>query len=279
MHSAPRERALLASGALGEALHGPDMHRKEGLDRRVYLAQTDVWQAEGRLRAPFGGGAAELPGVRLMASGLPHAQWNNGDVIDAAQVRIDDVREWYAARANGRGVPWGLRVAADVPFAHGRRMFRKRCMALLPQRQQQRDSSPGVHIDAALPSDLDDVVRIDAACYGATTEEMRPWIEPQIGAPGCTIAVARVDGAAVGIATAKLTDGLAGPSVGIFGVGVVEHVRRRGIATALTAWLLARAWDEGATLAHLNPDSDEAARVYARMGFEETAGLDIYGHV
>ena len=37
-----------------------------------------------------------------------------------------------------------------------------------------------------------------------------------------------------------------------------------------------RALDDGATLAHLSPDTEDAARVYARLGFVETPGFDIY---
>jgi predicted GNAT family acetyltransferase len=40
--------------------------------------------------------------------------------------------------------------------------------------------------------------------------------------------------------------------------------------------LIERALDDGATLAHLNPDSGAAARLYARLGFRETRGLDVY---
>lgn len=61
-------------------------------DAQVTAAQGDAWQAEGRLRVPLGGGAEELPGVRLMSSGLPHAQWNNGDVTDPARMPMPRVR-------------------------------------------------------------------------------------------------------------------------------------------------------------------------------------------
>jgi len=246
------------------------------LSTRTHLAQSDVWQAEGRLRTRFGGGAAELPGVRLMASGLPHAQWNNGDVTDVALLRIADVRAWFASRANGAGVPWGLRVPADLPFPQGRRLFRKRCMALIPASHRRDTELPAVRIEAASRADLEDIARIDAAAFGATATDTQPWIEPQLGAAGFTIALARLEGEAVGIATAKFTDDRAGPCVGIFGVAVAECARRRGIATALTTWLLECAWAAGATLAHLNPVSDAVAHLYARMGFVETAGLDIY---
>jgi hypothetical protein len=64
-----------------------------GLTQRARTAHGDAWQEEGRLRVPYGGAFAELPGIRLMASGLPHPQWNNGDVTEPALVEVDLVRE------------------------------------------------------------------------------------------------------------------------------------------------------------------------------------------
>jgi len=246
------------------------------LDRRVWTAHGDAWQAEGRLRAPQGGGAADLPGVRLMASGLPHPQWNNGDVSDPALVPIEDVRAWYAARAGGAGVPWGMRVPAGMAFGHGRRLFRKRCMALAPAAFRPGATSSGVRIAVAQPADAGAVAGIDATAFGDPVDRIRPWVEPHLGAAGFTVALAALDGEPVGIATAIGTDGRAGPCVGIFGVGVSERARRRGIGGALTSWLLERAFADGATLAHLNPNDDAAARLYARLGFVESAGLDVY---
>lgn len=60
------------------------------------------------------------------------------------------------------------------------------------------------------------------------------------------------------------------------GVAVRPDARRRGIAAALSAWLLNRGFAWGATLAHLNPDDRAAARVYARLGFVEQYGFDVY---
>jgi GNAT superfamily N-acetyltransferase len=247
-----------------------------GLDERVWAAQGDAWQAEGRLRSPLGGGAAELPGVRLMASGLPHAQWNSGDVTDPSRANLDDVRAWYAARAHGAGVPWGLRVPAGVPLPDGRLLFRKRCMGLVPSRHVSGNAPPGIEIRVATAMDVDLVTRIDAAAFGDTAEQNRPWVEPHLSARGFTVALAELDGGPVGVATAILTDDRAGRCVGIFGVGVLERARNRGIGGALTSWLLERAFVGGATLAHLNPESEAAARLYRRLGFVETAGLDVY---
>lgn len=90
------------------------------------------------------------------------------------------------------------------------------------------------------------------------------------------MALAEVDGEAVGIATAILTDGPAGHCAGISGVGLIERARRRGIGGALNPWLPQRAIAEGARFAPLNPNSKAAARFCERLGFVETAGLDVY---
>jgi len=246
------------------------------LDERVWAAHSDAWQAEGRLRTPLGGGATELPGVRLMASGLPHGRWNSGDVTDPARIDLDVVRAWYAARAGGAGVPWGLRAPPGTRIADGRLLFRKRCMALLPDRVATVKPPPSVEIRTAGPADVEAVVRVDSAAFGDAVDDTRGWVEPHLDAPGFTVALAESDGQAVGAATAIATDDRAGRCVGIFGVGVLEGARHRGIGGALTSWLLERAFAAGATLAHLNPDTDAAARLYARLGFVETVGLDVF---
>ena len=126
------------------------------------------------------------------------------------------------------------------------------------------------------PADLDIVARVDATAFNALLDQVRRWIAPRLGAAGFTVALAALDGDPVGVATSIRTDGRAGAAAGIFAVGVLAGARRRGIGAALTSWLVGRAFAGGATLAHLNPDTDDAARVYARLGFIETAGFDVY---
>jgi hypothetical protein len=46
----------------------------------VRTAHADAWQAEGRLREPYGGGACAVRGARAMASGIRTPKWNNADV-------------------------------------------------------------------------------------------------------------------------------------------------------------------------------------------------------
>jgi GNAT superfamily N-acetyltransferase len=249
------------------------------LDARVWAAHGDAWQVEGRLRARAGGGAEEWPGVRLMSSGLPYAQWNNGDVTDARCFPLERVRAWYASRAHGAGVPWGVHLPAGRPFAHGRRLFRKRCMALLPDRFEAAPDVAGVEVRLAGAADAALVASIDARAFGGEFEPTLAWTAPRLGAPGFSAALAALDGAPVAIGTAIVTNATAGPCVGLFGIGVVERARRRGIGALVASWLLARAFARGVAFAHLSPTDDAAARLYAQLGFVETVGLDVYGEL
>jgi len=245
-------------------------------DDRVRTAHADTWQAEGRLRARHGGGAAEWPGVRLMASGLPYPQWNNGDLVDLARFDPEEVRGWYAARAGGAGVPWGMCVPGGTEFPHGRFLFAKRCMALVVERFVEAQCPAGVAISLATSNDIAAIARIDAQAFEQEFDASLAWIAPHVGAHGFTVALARLDDLPVAVATAVHTNDRAGRCTGIFGVGVAASARAKGIGAALTTWLVKSAFDRGATLIHLNPNTDGAARIYARLGFVETLGFDIY---
>lgn len=60
-----------------------------------------------------------------------------------------------------------------------------------------------------------------------------------------------------------------GDVVGLFDIVTAPAARRRGHATRLASWLLARAWERGARLAYLQVDDANAAAiaVYRRFGF------------
>ena len=130
----------------------------------VRAAHADAWQTLGVAAT------AELPGVRLMATGLQHPQWNNGDVDDPSAVDIDSVRSWYADLA----VPWGMRVPAGAEWPHGRLLFTKRLMGVTPDTFHDAAAPEGVRIETAKPDDLDDVVAVDTTAFEEPAEQ-----EPQ----------------------------------------------------------------------------------------------------
>ena len=115
---------------------------------------------------------------------------------------------------------------------------------------------------------------VDAEAFGG--EPVTEWARGHLGAPRVETALARLNGSPVGTAYAIRSDGLAGPCVYLAGVAVVPSARRRGVGAAISSWLIARGFASGADLAHLHPDDDRAARVYARLGFVEVPGFDIY---
>ncbi|HEX2105465.1 MAG TPA: GNAT family N-acetyltransferase [Solirubrobacteraceae bacterium] len=239
---------------------------------RVHTAHADAWQAEGRLREPHGGGALEVRGLRLMASGLPHAQWNSADVT-AADADLDAARAFYAQRGAG----WGVRVPPHIAWRHGRKLLTLRLMAL-----DEGAFTPaprpvgGVAIAAAAPEDLDALLHVDVTGFGEDPEVERAWLGPHLDAPNVDVALATLDGEPVGTGYALRTDDRAGPCLYLAGVAVLPHARRRGVGAALSSWLLERGLRAGARLAHLHADTDDAARVYARLGFTDIDGLDVY---
>jgi GNAT superfamily N-acetyltransferase len=241
------------------------------LAARARTAHADAWAVEGTLREPDGGGAVTLRGIRVMASGLPHAQWNGADVT-APDPDLDGARAFFAAR----GVPWAMRVPAGMPWDAGRHLFRLPLMALTPTALRPGPDVPGVSVRAAGPDDLEPVLAVDTAAFVTDPDDYRPWTEPHLRAPQVTVALATLDGEPVGTAYTLRSDGAAGPAAFLAGVAVLEHARRRGIAAAMSAWLLERAFAAGARLAHLHPDTDAAARVYSRLGFRPAGALEIY---
>jgi GNAT superfamily N-acetyltransferase len=225
------------------------------------------------MREPVGGGVTEVRGARLMASGIDHPQWNNGDVDDPASADVAGMRDWYAARS----VPWGVRVPSDSSWPHGNFVFRKRLMGVvLSGRGHRTASDDRLTIRAAGPEDLDAVLHLSVIGFGSAAALERQWIQPHVSSPAVDVAIAELSGEPVGTAYTVRSDGWASPMLYLAGVTVLPEARRRGIARAVSAWLLTRGAAAGARIAHLHPDSDQAARVYARLGFVEVGGFDIY---
>ena len=203
-----------------------------------------------------------------MASGLAHPQWNHGTVT-AADADLEGARDFYAAL----GVPWAVQVPAGMPWSAGRRLFGLRLMGLPVADFVPAPPVPGLAIREAGMEDFELVRCLDATVF---EEDAGPWLAGQLGRAPCVSALASLDGEPVAHAYSLFSDGAAGPCVYLAGVGVLAAARRRGVGAAISSWLLERGFAAGAELGHLHPDSDLAARVYARLGFVETAGFDVY---
>jgi len=238
----------------------------------VRAAHADVWEAHGRHRVAYGGGTIRLPGIRLMAAGLPHPQWNSGDVTDPDLVDIETVRQWYA----DMDVPWGLRVATGVHWPYGRHLLSRRLMALEPGEYTPPDRVADVSLRLATLDDVEAVIAVDTVAFDEPVETDRPWVAPLLSQPSTVVCLAELDGLPVGSGHCVMTDGDAGPAAYLGGIGVLPHARGRGVGTAISAWLVDRGVAAGVDFLHLSPDTEDAARIYARLGFVDVPGFDVY---
>jgi GNAT superfamily N-acetyltransferase len=241
------------------------------LPARARTAHADARAVEGMAREADGGGALTLRGIRVMASGLPQAQFNTA-VVTGPDVDLDGARAFYAER----DLPWGILVPGGMAWGAGRYLHSLPLMGVSRSGLRRSPELPGLGLRAAGPDDLEAVLRIDTTAFDSDPDEFRPWTEPHLRGGPFTTAVAELDGEPVGTAFTVRSHGPAGPAVYLGGVAVLEPARRRGVAAAMSAWLLERAFADGARLAHRQADTDAAARVYARLGFAPAGALDIY---
>ncbi len=242
----------------------------DDLGSRARTAHGDAWQAHGRLRAHTGGGATEIPGARLMASGLPHPAWNNADLTDG-DVDVAALVAWYADRR----VPWGIRVPPGVQVDLGRPLFHKRCAVVLPQALQRVPAPAGVAVRRAGREDLERYAVADATAFDEDLDLTRRWIEPMLGHPSCTLWLAEAAGEVVGVASVLRTDDRAGPAAYLTGVGFVPDWAGRESTRALTAVAAEAALADGADVVHTNPDDDDEVAALASLGFVEVPGFDV----
>ena len=245
--------------------------RKTLLAARVHVATADAWERMGRLHEGSGGGVGALCDLRLMASGLPLPSWNNADLTGPAP-DLEGAGAFYATRA----APWGVRAPAGAPVERGRWRLTQRMMGLEAGGLLTVPRVPGLELRSAKRADADLVVALDAAGFGEDPRVTRAWTEPHVGAAGFDFVVGELGGESIVTAFTLRSNGWAGPALLLGGVTVMPEARGRGVAGAMSSWLLERGFAGGARLAHLHSDTATAAAVYARLGFDDAGELDVY---
>jgi ribosomal protein S18 acetylase RimI-like enzyme len=126
-------------------------------------------------------------------------------------------------------------------------------------------------VRATSAADLDEAAEVDADVFGSPLATSRGhYAQGMLDAPGAAMLVARQDGRAVGAATGFAVPG----AVGIFGVAVLPHARRRGLGAALTSAAAHAAGRPGDEV-WLQP-SDLAHPLYERLGFRDRAVSEVW---
>lgn len=133
-----------------------------------------------------------------------------------------------------------------------------------------RDQSPPPGIDLLLASTDDDLLGV------ATVQNIAYGEGPPTPEDVARLRSTNADGGIVGLARDAASGepagaGLCSPPLDgvceIAAIGVVPAYRRRGVAGALTAWLLCRALGVGVVSPFLMPAEAAGERIYVRVGF------------
>jgi FR47-like protein len=227
-----------------------------------------------------GGEVVEIDGLAVALTNLPTPELNSTGVVrepvDPAAA-LEQAEETFRSR----GHPYfGIELE---PRRFPRLRDAVRSAGLMRFKIQQAMASPIAGLrDAAIPDGVSiDVVRdraaledlrdVDFEAFGGNKEITDLFhSERWLGLEYCRPLLARDAAGPIGAATGWLLD----DTVGLFGVGVVERSRRRGVAAALTV-RAARGLADRADLAWLLP-SDMARAMYGRLGFEQVSTWEIW---
>ena len=208
----------------------------------------EVVEVDGLLVALSNLPAPELNGTRVIrdpddASGGPGRR-PGGVPFPRSSVLRDRGGGRPASRDGGCGPGGGTPARGEVADDGG-----------LDRRSSPRTASlSGVEIQvtSARMHELEAVRTVEVAAFGTPAEIAERFVgRRMLKDPRVRMFTAWIDGEPVGEASAYLLH----DTVGIFGVGVVESARRRGIGAALTL-RAARAFDDRTDLAWLQPVGD-----------------------
>jgi GNAT superfamily N-acetyltransferase len=238
---------------------------------RQRAATLRFWRDDAAARPA--GDWTVIDGVQLHTTGLAPRHWNGALVsgpTDLARV-VPLVAAWFEERAK----PWGLLVPAELDLrppglTHATdqgvmllRLAELRAAQPLSDRIVVTDAGPAA-----------DVALVQSEAFGDPYDETFAFVEPTLGpsaAPPQETLTAYDGDEPIGCATVARMDGVAG----IYGVGVRDAWRRRGIGAALTTMCLQRAEAAGCDLAYLNP-SELGHRMYAGLGFLDAQPMRVW---
>jgi ribosomal protein S18 acetylase RimI-like enzyme len=151
-------------------------------------------------------------------------------------------------------------------------LFSRPAMAALTADLAPPAPSGGVRISSVLDdADLAALRALDLEAFGGDAAVTERFLgSGMVANPNNRSFLARNGDETVGSGAAWLLQG----TVGIFGIGVAERARRRGVGAALTL-TSAHAFGDAADMAWLHP-SEMARSLYGSLGFRAVADWDVW---
>lgn len=229
--------------------------------------------------AACGGVVHDVDGLAVCLTGVPVGAFNP-TLVRALPADPDAALAEAARRYDGTGLSIGVDIE---PSLHGpvRAAADRAGLTCVESRPGMTarvadvptfDPPDGVELvrvdDPAL---LDEIVEVDAAAFGGEAAVTRRFLpDAVLDDPAQRVYAAAVDGRLVAAGETTALDGI----LGVFGIATHPEFRRRGIGTALTAFVIADRADE-TDLAVLDA-SDEGAGVYRRLGFEPMSTWEVW---
>jgi predicted GNAT family acetyltransferase len=250
---------------------------RDDLEDRIAASMIGAWWSRA-IDAP-GGEVLEHDGLVLALTNLPADDQN---VVLVGREPTDTIAALRIAEAEfrARDRQFGVKVMVGrTPSAEWavrelglQRILLEPVMAASVSNVAEAAPPPGVSLRRATSSeDRAAAVDVEMQVFGTRREIAEAMIPMSIADHATTRAyVATLDGSLIAGAHARRHE----RTIGIFGVGTVERVRRRGIGAALTSFAV-RDHADVADLAWL--ESSEMGRpVYQRLGFRTIAHTEVW---
>jgi GNAT superfamily N-acetyltransferase len=250
------------------------------MDLAERIAAAGLEGERVRAHVVEGGEVLEVDGLLVSLSNLPASELNGTRVIrepDDAPTALEAARAVF----RGRGHPFfgiEIEVGRYPPVEKAIRAAGLRRVESWPTMAAPVSGLPAERLPAGVEirevrheRDLEAVRSVEVATFGTPREIAERFVGMgMLEDDRVRIYTAWIDGEPVGEASAYLLH----DTVGIFGVGVVEAARRRGIGAALTI-RASRAFDDRTDLVWLQP-SDMARGMYEDLGFQAVSNWEVW---
>lgn len=236
-----------------------------------------VAAAHENYRAAFVGLAEERPDgvtrqfgpIIAVSAGLPVPEYNRAFVFDTpSRDELASAVSWLETRGDPCWVTITAPVvealghvpeAFDLVECHSQPAMVRPSLAEIPSR-----ASPAAIVPVTDATTFDEFVSVYSSVFDRSTAVTDGAYRPSVSDEHTHLFVGRLEGRPVACGVLFGHDGVAG----VYAIGVLEGLRRRGLGKRMTETVLLTGRDAGCRIGALQP-SEMAISLYERMGFEQ----------